>query len=63
MWCLVPVAIDINGLWTHLELELVEEGFPEKKMDRGPRVEKPIGWRIQLGLELGKLGKEVAVDP
>ena len=32
-------------------------------MDLGPPVETPIGWKIQLGLEVGELGEEVAVAP
>ena len=63
MWCPAPVAKDINVLWTHLELELDGEGCPERTMDLGLPVETPIGWKIQLGLEVVELGEEVAVAP
>ena len=62
MWRPAPVAKDINGLWTHLGLELGGEVCPERTMGLGPPVGIPIGWKIPLGLEWVELG-EGAVAP
>jgi len=62
MWCPAPVAIDINGRWTHLVLELGEEECPARRKNREPQVEKLMGWRTQLGPGLGEsVGEVVSV--
>jgi len=49
MWCLAPVAIDINGQWTHLGLGLGEEEYPERRKNREPRGGNRWGGGADLG--------------
>ena len=48
MWCPAPVAIDINGRWTHLVLERGEEECPGRRTNQELQVGKPIGWKTRL---------------
>jgi len=63
MWCLALVATYTSGQWTHLGLELDEEMHPGKTRNREPLRERLREWRIQLELEWGGLGDDVAFVP